>query len=219
MSSRPLVLPEHGPTLPGLLGTRGGPRAVRAAAVVVALLGLALLYSILRPVDDGTDVVRREGPVQFNLRYTPPLARVEPQGEELLRLEGRRGDLFIQSFSVEPLMLEPYRGALGGVLAVRSAREIDALRARFAEFELVQDGKTRVNEVSGSTILFRARLGKRRLYGRVILLPEPAPGARKGVRILMLSTPAGGVSRAAEVGIRGAVKRPYRTFRFGTEKP
>jgi len=193
---------------------------MRAAIVLAALAVLALFVTVLRPADDGgVDVVGRDGPVPYNLRYTQPLERVAPQGDELLRLEGRRGDLFVQSFTLEPLRLPPYRGALGGVLAVQAAREIGALRDRFAELELVQDGKTSVNQVSGHTIVFRARLGKRRLYGRSILLPEPAPGAREGVRILMLSTPAGGVSRPLDVGIRGAVKRPYRTFRFGTEKP
>lgn len=161
----------------------------------------------------------RAEPAPFNLRYTEGLERVAPKAGELVRLEARRGDLFIQSFAVSPLRLPPYRGDVSGNLPVIAAREIEALRARFAEFELIQDGKTRVNEVSGHVILFRARLGRRRLYGRQILLPEPVSGARDGARLELLATPAGGVSRASEVGVRGVIKRPYRTFRFGTEKP
>jgi hypothetical protein len=214
----PAVLPQHRPTLRDLLGPRIGDRGLLVLAVVAALLALALLGSRLRPVDDGIDVVR-ERPVPFNLRYTEGLTPVRPQGAEVLRLEARRGPRFIQSFSVEPLRLPAFRGEVVGALPVAAAREIESLRARFAEFELVQDGKTRVNDVPGHAILFRARLGKRRLYGRRILLPDPSRASRDGVRLLMLATPAGGVSNALDVGIRGVVKRPYRTFRFGTERP
>lgn len=219
MDMRAAVLPEHRPTLGDLLRPRVGARGIRGLVALAGLVVGAFVYQVVRSPDDGIDVVRRSGPVQFNFRYTEGLEPAKPQGDELLRLEARRGDLFIQSFAVEPLALVPYRGHVGGTLPVIAAREIDALRSRFAEFDLVQDGKTRVNEVPGYTILFRARLGRRRLYGREVLLPQAEVGARDGVRLVLLATPAGGVSRASDVGVRGVVKRPFRTFRFGTEKP
>lgn len=83
-----------------------------------------------------------------------------PREGEPLRLEARRGDLFLQSFAIEPLRLPAYEGDVGGALPVIAAREIQALRRRFAEFELVQE--TRVNEVPAYSILFRARIGERR---------------------------------------------------------
>lgn len=212
------VLPEHGPTLPELLRPRIGRRGLLVLLALAALVLVALVVRVLAPEDDGIDVVHRPGPVQFNLRYTEGLERVAPQGEELLRLEARRGSLFVQSFAVSPFELRPYRGDAGGALPIEAAREIEVLRARFAEFELISDGKSRVNEVPGYQILFRARLGERRLYGRQVLLPGRVPGTRRGVRLLLLATPAGGVSSAADVGIRGVIKRPYRTFRFGLEK-
>ena len=217
---RPTVLTDFRPTLGELLRPRLGRR------LTTAVLGLGLVavmaavgFIALRSEEDATDVVQRTGPVQFNLRYTDGLERVTPRGEELLRLEARRRDLFVQSFVVSPLKLPPYSGEVAGFLPLFAAREIDALRDRFSEFELVQDGKTRINEAPGYSVLFRARLGRRRLYGRYILLPEPVPGSRDGVRLLLEATPAGGVSKAADVGVRGVIKRPYRTFRFGTERP
>ncbi len=216
---RAAVLPEHRPTLGDLLRPRVGRRGMRVLVALAVLVAAAFAFRAVSPEDDGVDVVHRAGPVQFNFRYPEGLAPAKPQGAELLRLEARRRGLFIQSFAVEPLQLRPYRGNVDGTLPVFAAGEIEALRGRFAEFELVQDGKTRVNEVPGYTILFRARLGKRRLYGREVILPQPEPGARDGVRLLLLATPAGGVSNAGEVGVRGVVKRPFRTFRFGTEKP
>jgi hypothetical protein len=214
-----LVAPEYRPTLGDLLRPRIGARGLRALVALAALLAVAFVAYVLRPAGDGIDVVGRAAPVQYNLRFTAPLERISPRGGELLHLEARAGGRFVQSFALEPLAVAAHRGDVGGVLPVAAAREMGVLARRFPGFELVQDGKTRVNEVPGYQIAFRIGRGPGRRYGRVILLPQPVPGARRGVRILMITTPAGGVANATEVGIRGAVKRPYRTFRFGTEKP
>lgn len=213
------VLASHRPTLPELVRGRAGRRGLIALGAAAALVAALLAFAVLRPEDDGREVVSRAEPAPFNLRHADGLERVAPGAGELLRLRGSRGDLFVQSFAVSPLRLPAYRGNVSGALPVFAAREVEALRGHFAEFELVQDGKTRVNEVPGYLILFRARLGRRRLFGRLVMLPEPEPGARDGVRLLMLTTPAGGVSRAADVGVLGQLKRPFRTFRFGTERP
>jgi hypothetical protein len=215
----PEVLEPHRPTLPELLTPRLGRAGLRAVLAVGVLLVLALIARAAFAEEGGSTIVSQARPVPFNLRYTEGLARAAPQGDEQFRLEARRGDLFVQSFAVSPLELAPYRGDVTAPLAVLGSREIDRLRGRYAQFELVQDGKARVNDQSGYAILFRARLGARRLYGRQILLPEQVPGARRGVRLTLLATPAGGVSSASDVGVRGVIKRPYRTFRFGLRKP
>ena len=45
----------------------------------------------------------------------------------------------------------------------------------------------------------------------------PLPGARTGVKLLMLSTPKAGAGKARDVGTSGRLKTPYRSFRFGSE--
>ena len=45
------------------------------------------------------------------------------------------------------------------------------------------------------------------------------PGTRTGAKLLMLATPDAGAANARQVGTSGAVKTPYRSFRFGTEGP
>ena len=158
---------------------------------------------------------------------------VAPRAPELVRLERRRGGLYLESFAVEPLALPPFRGDASGLLPVYAEREIAVLRRRFAPFELMREGKARVNQVPGYEVQFQARLGRRRLFGRVVLLPEPAPGedlanpsgvlenarARRGVRLVLLSTPAGGSVHAFDVGAHGDLKTTFRSFRFGTEGP
>ncbi len=141
-----------------------------------------------------------------------------PRAGELLRLERRSGGRLLDSFVVEPLRLPAYTGDVGGVLPIVADRELAALRRRFPGLEPVQEGKARINKVAGYTMAFRASR-RPRLYGRVVLLPQPVPGARDGVRLLLLATPEAGAGNARDVGVRGLVKLPYRTFRFGTEAP
>jgi len=215
-----LVLDEHRPTLSDLLGRRLGRRGARAVLVVAGVVVLAVVAALLLRAGEGEIEYVQRGALEFNFRYTSELKGARPQGAEIVRVERRRPDgLFVQSFAVESLRLPPYRGELSGFLPLYADREIRALAGRFREFELIQEGKTRLNEVPGYTVAFRARLGDRRLFGRVILLPEAVPGARRGARLVLLATPSAGVHKAEEVGLRGVVKRPYRTFRFGTEGP
>ena len=45
------------------------------------------------------------------------------------------------------------------------------------------------------------------------------PGARDGVKLLLLATPRAARARRRDVGTRGQLKTPYRSFRFGTGEP
>ena len=213
-----LVLPEYRPTLRDELARL--PRAVGwVVAGLLALLGAGLLALLLKPGDDGVDYVQR-APIEFNFRHGEGFDRAPRDGDTFVRLVRRREDaLFLDSFAVAALALPAYEGDVGGLLPVLAEGEIAALRRTYREFELTEEGKARINEVPGYSVGFRARTGRRRLYGRVVLLPEPVPNPRRGVRLVMLSTPAAGVSKASDIGSRGPTKTPYRTFRFGTEKP
>jgi hypothetical protein len=214
-----LVRPEHRPTLADL--TRGWPPGRRVAAVVAVVVAavVALAGWLLLRRDDAVRVVV-DGPLALNLRHPPSMTRVAARGDEVLRLERRRPDgLFLDAFAVEPLALPPYRGEPSGALPTFAVAEVATLERRFDGFEWVREGKTRVNEVPGYSIAFRARLDERRLYGRLVLLPEPRRGARRGARLMLLATPAAGVPNAGDVGSSGAHALPYRSFRFGTEAP
>ncbi len=221
-SSR-LVLDRYRPTLGDVVRGRSGRRArwglaLLLAAVALAAVALAALVAF-SPSNRGTEYVHRETPA-FNFAYTEDMQLVRARGDEYVRVERRRDDgLFLDSFAVLPLALPAYRGDAGGFLPVFADRELAALRRRYDELELVQEGKTRVVETPGYSLVWRARQGDRRLYGRTVLLPEPVPGTRRGVRLEMVVTPAAGAATATDAGARGATKRPYRTFRFGTEGP
>jgi hypothetical protein len=223
------VKPEHGPTLPALLAPRWRrlPRAARLAAV--ALAALLLVAAVLaRAVGgagaSGETAVSVAEPVAFNLRHGAALDRVAPAPGERLRLEGVRDGLFLQSFVVRPLELPVAGGpTAAAAYAVLAERMKDDLAARFDEFALVSEGKSRVNEVPGYDVVFTARSGEgRRLYGRWVMLvphPEDAPAERRGVLLELLGTPAAGIPNAAGTGQVGQLKLPLRSFRFGAEAP
>ena len=222
-ASSGLVLDRYRPTLGDLVRGRSGRRArwglgLLVAAVALAAVALAALWAF-SPANRGTEYIHRDAPT-FNFAYTEDMKPVRPQGDEYVRVDRRRDDgLFLDSFAVLPLRLPAYRGDAGGYLPAFADRELAALRRRYDDLELVQEGKTRVVETPGYSLVWRAREGERRLYGRTVLLPEPVPGARGGVRLEMVVTPAAGAATAGDAGARGATKRPYRTFRFGTEGP
>lgn len=213
-----LVLDRHRPTLAEAVAP--APRWVR---IVLAILAAAVIAGVLAwrlwPAADAEAYVHTSAPA-FNFTYGDRLEMTEPAAPwAIVALEERRGSLFVQSFAVRRLELPPYEGEAAAILPIVAEREIAALERRFAEFELVTEGKARINEVPGYEIIFRARLGERRLLGRVVLLAEPVPGSRRAVALELLGTPVSGVTDASEVGNNSVLKQPFRSFRFGTERP
>lgn len=209
-----LVTPEHRPTLSEQLGPLPAP-ARWGVLGALALLVVAVVVALTGGSDAAEGrVIVRERPLAFNLRLPPSMREVEPGAGEWLRIERAGRD----SLAVEPLQLPAYGGEVGGVLPVVAAREADALRRRFPGFELVEEGKARINDVAGYSLVFRVSRVPRR-YGRLVLLPQPVPGARDGVKLLLLANPSAGAGKAGDVGVRGLLKTPYRSFRFGTEAP
>ena len=141
--------------------------------------------------EDGTRVVREE-PLAFNLRHPDSMREVEAPAGEWLRLKREGLDMFI----VQPLQLPEYEGDVGGILPVQAAREMEGLREQFPTLEPVEEGKARVNQVAGYSMVFR--ISRRpRLYGRLVLLPQPVPGASDGVKLLLIANPDAGRGQGA----------------------
>jgi hypothetical protein len=215
MAALPLR-PEYRPTLPELLAPRwrGASRAVRlllvAGAVVLVVAVTALVLALL-PAH-----ISYGGPVPYGFSYrglyrTAP----EPGGEVRVARYGAGGYLK-DSFAVGSLSLPPYEGQLSGELPLYASGYIRTLAARYSRFQLVGEGKTRVNQLSAYNIYFAALVRGRTMYGRdVLLVPEP-PGARRGVVIAMLTAPNANaqVTSPLLVASQGVLSEPMRTFSF-----
>jgi hypothetical protein len=208
-----IVAPEHRPTLREELAPL--PALARWAVIgVLGLLAIAVGTALTGGASSDGKRIVRERPIAFNLLVPPGMSEIKPAAGEWVHLERKGRD----SFVVEPLELPAYKGDVGGVLPIVAARELDALKRRFPALEPVEEGKARINQVAGYSLVFRARRNPR-VYGRLVLLPRPAPGALDGVKLLLLANPSAGAGKAADVGTRGQLKTPYRSFRFGTEGP
>jgi hypothetical protein len=217
-----VVREEFGPTLPELLGERlrVPPRTIwrvlAAAGVLVVLLVVWLAFVRGTPGQDA--VVVRE-PVAYNLVHTDALRRATPRAGETLRLETRAGAP-PQSFAVKPLHLSPYKGDVSASLTLLSARLIREMGAQYPGFLWRGDGRVNINKQPGYQIVFQARINGRTTYGkRVLLVAAPDPPPREGLDITMLSERSPAVPRADAVAANGALKTPYRSLRFGTDRP
>jgi hypothetical protein len=215
-----LVKDEYGPTLRELL--RGVPRWMQIAAwsAIALLLAVGLWLGTGGANAPETHAVVRGADRTFNLAWDPRrLERVSEPGA-LLKLEGRRGDLFLDSMTVEPVTLPAYRGAPGGVLAVLGAQRLAELRDSAPGFvpSNPPEGRTRVNDSTGYQVTWRERRDGRTIYARDIWLVSPEPGSREALLVKLRTTPAAGTPNADRAGGTGALKQPLRSLRFGTER-
>ncbi|MGZ8634693.1 MAG: hypothetical protein ACXWZZ_12695, partial [Solirubrobacteraceae bacterium] len=129
----PLVLERHRPTLRELVAPLPR-RARRALAALAALVVVAIVVLALGAEGRGPQFVHRVAP-EFNFAYGSVLKRERPQDGEYVRLVRRRGDVFVQSFAVEPLRLPAYDGDVGGILPIVADARIAELRRRHPGFE------------------------------------------------------------------------------------
>jgi hypothetical protein len=213
--SEPLVLPEYGPTLPTLARRRFGWRERTTVALLVgagALIVIGLL--LVRPeVDSQTKFVHHDAPV-FNLLYdNGALRQVTPQGDELVRLEGRRGRL-AAAIAVEPLALPDATGDIAhGLLPAYASEHVEALRAELPDFELLSEARARVNGAPGYEVRFRTGST---LGNDLMILPseEDADGALlvKARRTITGRPKLGKRDRA----FNKQVAKAYRSFKYGT---
>jgi hypothetical protein len=219
----PPVKPEFRPTLPELLGPRmrawGRTGAIVGGLVAVALVALLVLLGRGSGAATQTVVVRE--PVAFNLVYdadrldriTPP-----PAGASL-ELRTNASDPDPETFTVRPITLPAYRGDPAGVEPIVASGLIAQMRRTYPGFILRSESRTRINSQPGYQIQFQTRVGGRTAYGRRTILFPDEPAVREGADITVLSVRSPTIPNVDAVGSNGPMKQPYRSFRFGTERP
>jgi hypothetical protein len=211
MATIPLK-PQYGPTLGTLLAPRwhAAPRAARilARAAGVGLVALAIAAALtLWPAG-----YSHGGPAPFHFSYRS-LYRTTPEQGQYVRIDRRDdGGRLENSFAVSPLHLPPYSGGLSGELPVYASGYIDRLRAKFTDFALRGEGKTRVNTVPAYNIFYTTRIEGREMYGRDVLLLPAREGVRNGVALEMLTLPSPSLTSPLEVATAGVLERPVETF-------
>lgn len=211
-----VVKAQYGPSLVRILGRRSRGVQVAVAAAIALLVAVAAALALRARAGEHAVVVR--GPATFNLVYGDQLTRVAEPGS-LLALRRERGGLFLDAYVVRPLLLPPYRGAVGGELPVYASGYLRRLAGRYGSFDLEGEGRTRINNGIGYQVTLRSKRDGRTLYVRhLLLVPETPEGVRRGVVLELESTPAAGTPNALGVGNNGPLKQALRSFRFGTDR-
>lgn len=218
----PPVKPEFRPTLPELVGPR--LRSWGRAGVVLAVLAVlglaAVLVLLARGSGAPTQTVVVRAPVAFNLVYDADrLQRVTPPAGASLALRTRGVDPDPETFTVRPITLPAYRGDPAGVQPIVAAGLIRQMRRADPDFILRSESRTRINSQPGYQIQFQTRVGGRTAYGRRTILFPDEPAVREGADITVLSVRSPTIPNVDAVGSNGPMKQPYRSFRFGTERP
>jgi hypothetical protein len=171
-----------------------------AAALVLALLPPRIAYG---------------GPAPFEFTYKG-LYRTTPEPGGDVKVQRSRDGLLQYSFAVQPLLLPEYRGNLSGELPLYAAGYIKALAARSRGFQLLGEGKTRVNVVASYSIYYTAKVRGRTMYGRDALLVPERPGARDGVAVTMLTAPEANkqITSPLLVATEGVLFNALHSFSF-----
>jgi hypothetical protein len=217
--AEPLLLPEYGPSLPALARRRFG---WRERTTIGLLIGLAVLLGlflvVVRPqVDSATKYVHHGKPV-FNLLYNNGrLHRVTPQGDELVRLQGRRGRL-TSTIAVAPLTLPPASGDIAhGLLPVFASQHIKELAAPGDQFALRAEGRARVNGAPGYEVRFRTGPQGQRVYGNDLMI-LPSEEDTSGALLVTARRAFAGNGRFGprEQSLDDATAKAYRSFTYGT---
>jgi hypothetical protein len=212
MASVPLK-PQYGPTLGKLLEPRwhAARPIVRALAIASGVLLFAFAVGLVLTVLDAS--YSRGGRVPFSFKYKG-LYRTAPDPGGFVKVSRSSGGVLDDSYAVAPLRLASYSGSVTGELPVFAASYTNELAKRFAGFRFEGEGKTRISStLAGYEVLYSARLGKRTIYGRDVMLLPGSHGAREGVVVEMLSRERATVSKP--VASSGVLERPLKTFAFG----
>lgn len=211
------IKPEYGPTLGRLLSPRWRA-ASRLTRIVVraGVLGLiALAIAAFFTLENAHYSQGGAVPLSFSYRG---LARVHPLPGEYVRLERHTSDGRLEdSFVLEPLVLPAYSGEVTGELPIYAAGYVRELRSQYKDFALQAEGKTRVNTVPAYQVSYTAQIDGETMWGRNVLLLAEKPGIRRGVKIVMLTTPTANkeVVSPLEVASEGVLLRPLKTLTLG----
>jgi hypothetical protein len=214
----PHVREEFQPTLPALVRRRFGlPERTTIVLLLIALALLAIAVVLVRPrVDTISNLVHREDP-RFTMEYAnTALASEAPEGDELARLEGRRGRQSA-TVTVRPLDLPAASGDVAhGLLPVYASGHIRELAREIDGFRLTAQHRARINDAPGYEMRFQTGGADRRMLGiDLVLLPEEE--TTQGALLLSLRRNVEGPVQLTKAERRFAerVSEAFRSLRYG----
>jgi len=227
-----LVRDEFGPTLPELIAGRTGHpvRRVRTAilaAAAIAVVAVLAIKVIQREAAKGAVVLSTEGEFAFNLTYDDDrLERVEPGTAERLRLVSKGDAPVPLSFTVTERKLPAYRGDINGFLPLYATLVVQEMELADPAFVLRGEARARINDNPGYQLVFQTKVDGTTTYGKRVLLYDDLDDDDSTLNrptvladVVLLNGRSQAIPNANAVGGNGALKDPYRSFRFGRDRP
>jgi hypothetical protein len=181
---------------------------------------IAAAALLVRPRVDGVSQLVHRGEPTFNLTYAGgALHEAEPQGDELARLEGRRGRQAV-TITVRPLELPAQGGDVAhGQLPIYASGRIRALEAELDRFQLRDQHRTRINDAPGYEMQFRTGPPGRRTFGTDTLVVPDEEDASGALLLSMRREVDGPVKLSdGEKDFADLASEAYRSFSYGTEQ-
>ena len=212
MASVPLK-PQYGPTLGRLLEPRWRSAApiVRAFAIAVTVALLALAAAGVLTLLDASYSHGGRAPFSFSYKG---LYRTAPNPGGYVKVTRTSHGRLQDSFAVAPLVLAPYGASVTAELPLFVDAYTRVLAARFVDFRLEGEGKTRITSTFGGyDVRYRALVDGRTMYGRDVMLLPAGHQVRDGVVVEMLAREHASVSKP--VASSGVLETPLKTFTFG----
>ena len=158
----------------------------------------------------------QHAPVAFNFHYPKTMTKTTPSSGEFARYELRDGADVVDSFAVKPIRFSSYRGEITGQLPLVAEREIARLKRDLGQFELVEEGRTRIKAGMGYGLVFQGKKGKQHVEGKLVILPELTSHPRSGVVLSAASRVDKRNERAQEIGSDSASGIALRSFELGS---
>jgi hypothetical protein len=130
-----------------------------------------------------------------------------------VRLEGRRGRL-AAAIAVEPLELPGATGDVAhGVLPAYASQHVKELRAELPGFELISEGRARVNGAPGYEVRFRTG----RTFGNDLMILPSEEEAGDALLVKARRTLSGRPKLGKrERAFNKQAAKAYRSFKYGT---
>jgi hypothetical protein len=138
----------------------------------------------------------------------------KPGPGEIVRFRAQRRGLRLL-VAVRRLRLPPYEGSVAGVLPIVADRQAEALARELPGFRLRTEGKARVNDAPG----YQLRYESRDVTNGIDILVVPEDGDREGVVLRFRQSNPPRALGGRQKALVKTMRKVFRSFRFGLDRP
>ena len=149
----------------------------------------------------------------------------DPNSSNFVKVENALRDKVKGDFTLENFAVGYFQSsgdaASDAKLFPQAVKQLNApFAAKWPHYQKISEGPTTVGTYKGYEFRFQSRFEKTKfgpvtLWGRMILLPNPKPGKRNGVALILLATSLQkDLKSASDLGVKGESPVILKSFKF-----